>query len=344
MNAIHTVIRSAFLVAGLFGMTLGVGASSALAAPAVPAAHTSAFEINKVTLGETSIDGPGFVSDAFTFEGQTTEQAVLAWTGTDQLHSLNILTSKDGLHYGHKITLAEQSMHRPAVAQMSPAAGGAVLLAWTGTDANHSLNVLFDAYGAHKKIILRNDNSDFAPGLAIFNGNAYLAWTGTDSLHRLNIQQINLASFTLGGKTILSNLTSSSGPTLTHDDTSLILGWATSAQHVNLASSTDSVHFTNTIGSGGLAQATSSAPSFTHHEREGGPSFWIAWTGTDPAHTVSLQWTTQYPSWPDLAHTRTFTPEQAFGAPVLVFNQGVVVAWTGTDSAHHLNVARFDGQ
>ena len=158
---------------------------------------------NKTTLPETSIDGPALASIG--------NESVLAWTGTDAAHHLNVETSTDGLHYGNKLVLSQTSPFRPDVALATQ--GGAVAVAWTGTDANHSLNVLFDVYSSSpKKLTLRNETSFTAPALLIGPG-FFLAWTGTDANHSLNILQLSETSSGVvpGTKTVLSD-SSDAGP------------------------------------------------------------------------------------------------------------------------------------
>jgi hypothetical protein len=313
---------------------------------AVPPARAGARAIsvfNKVTLGETSIDGPAFVSTSQVFEGQTTSSSVIAWTGTDGSHHLNVLTSADKLHYGHKITLLETSPYRPAVTQMSPAAGGAVILAWTGSDRSHTLNVLFDVYGSRQKLTLWGETSISAPALALFNGKLLLAWTGPDPSNSLNVLPISLAPLTPGTKTILPLAGSSVGPTLSNVMSDIVLSWTMHPLHLNLATSPDGVHFTPALGPGGSPQLSTSAPDMLFVQREGGPQYYNAWTGTDPAHHLNLQWTANFPLWPDPAHTKTVLADTALGGPQIATNAGLLIAWTGTDGAHHLNVAQFDG-
>lgn len=337
MKALRMFMGGVLLLAGFIGYISG-----GLTAHAAPAAPAAASEIAKVTLPETSIAGPAFTNGIFTFEGQTTTRSVLAWTGTDTAHHLNVMTSADGLHYGHKLIVGQFSPYRPAVAQMSPAAGNAVILAWTGTNAGHSLNVLFDAYGNAKKMTYWNENSAFAPALLFFNSTLYLAWTGTDAHQSLNVAKIDVSTLAMTSKTTLWQFTAVSAPSLSATANGVVLGWATTTNHLNQATSTDGVRFTSALGSG-LVQSSGQAPSFVYHQREGGPEYWIAWAGTDTHQTISLQWTSHFPQWPDLAGTRTFTPEWAYGAPVVDFSEGVLLVWTGTDAAHHINIARFDG-
>ncbi len=307
-------------------------------------AQAAVVEISKVTLGETSIDAPAFFSTSGAFQG-TPYSTVIAWTGTDQ--RLNVMTSTDGLHYGHKITLNEFAAVSPSVVQLS---NGAVVLAWigSGTDTAHHVNVLYNVYGTQKKVTL-TQTSIGTPALAVFkgsqtlNGNLTLAWTGTDPNHSLNVMGILLTSdaFGLGPKNVLSRFSSNAGPSLQMIGNAVVLGWATKTTHLNFASSSDGATFTSALGDG-LVQLSTAAPVMYFHESEGGPSYWIAWTGTDPAHYLNLQWTSRYPQWPDPAHTKTVLGETALGGVGLAFNDGRVIAWTGTDPAHHLNVARLD--
>lgn len=341
----HRIVVTVVTLVALAAMSLGSIAAVRAAPPQTqPAtANTAAAvrEFNKMVLKETSVDGPGF------FGFVDNPGTVIAWAGTDPVHRLNVMTSNDGVHYAHKIILHEASVNRPAVVRMSQAAGGVVILAWRGTDANHSLNVLFDVYGRQKKLVLR-DNSFTTPSIVIFRGDLLLAWTGTDANHSLNVLPISLASLTPGHKTILSQFSSDAGPNLNQLRTSterVVLSWSIrGTSQLNLAESSDGVHFTSALGSSGSLQKSPSAPDFLHYTTEAGPEYWIAWTGTDTIHHLNVQWTTHYPQWPDAAHTKSVLNEAAFGGPAAEFNTGfgLFLAWTGTDTAHHLNVAQFE--
>lgn len=323
-------------------LALGSAVAPARAAPqssrAAPQPISATVrEIGKTVLPETSINAPGF----FSYVNQPYTGSVIAWAGTDSRHRINVMTSVDGLNYGNKITLGDTTLNRPAVVQMSKAAGGVVIVAWRGTDANHSLNVMFDVYGSRQKLTLA-DNSFTSPAIAIFGGGALLAWTGTDFNHSLNVRKIFLAPLSAGPKTILSQFSSDAWPNLTNRDSRIVLSWTTRATHLNFADSTNGVTFTSALGSG-LPQLSSFGPAYLQFHTEGGPEDWIAWTGTDSLHHLNVEWTTRYPQWPDPASTKTVLPELALGGPGLGFGQGLLIAWTGTDSLHHLNVARLTG-
>jgi hypothetical protein len=115
-------------------------------------------------------------------------------------------------------------------------------------------------------------------------------------------------------------------------------------QQLNLATSTDNVHFTSALG-GGLPQTSAAAPQFLQ-DISNSSSGCIAWTGTDAAHHLNVQCTTQFPQFPNPAQTKTVLLETALGAPGVspfATSSPGEIAWTGTDPAHHLNVAQLNG-
>src|SRR5262249_55738820 len=197
-----SAIAIAFLaVAGLIsGGAAPAPAAAQQSASASAQAASSARLLTKIILPDSSIDGPA-LSSVYVPNG--TSESVLAWTGTDANHRLNVETSGDGLRFSGKRILPETSSYRPDVALAAPA--GAVAVAWTGTNAGHSLNVLYDVYGHQRKLTLWNESSISAPALLIGPG-FYLAWTGTDANHSLNLMPIEVtdSGLTPGKKVILS--------------------------------------------------------------------------------------------------------------------------------------------
>jgi hypothetical protein len=326
----------ALLVAALLPIAAG-GPATAWAASQHPVApsvltrpDTQLFD--QIILPELSIDGPALASVP---TGGTNESA-LAWTGTDPLHHLNVETSSDGLHFGHKLILDEFSSFRPDVAIAS--VGGPVSVAWTGTDPNHSLNVLYDVYGSPKKLTLFSENSFTAPALLEGPGPLWLAWTGTDPNHSLNILSINVTSsgLTAGTKTILFQNHSDAGPHLRRGSATVLdLSWASRALQLEFQGATNPAGLQPGKG---LPELSASAPDtlFLGPFVGAGNKLWIGWTGTDVAHTLNLEWTTTaFPG------TKTILADTALGGPALSYNHGNQIAWTGTDPLHHLNIARF---
>jgi hypothetical protein len=310
--------------------------AAAASAPRLPAVTVN----NKVTLPETSIDGPSLAS-----AGNAT---ALAWTGRDAAHHLNVETSMDGLHYDHKLTLGETSPFRPDVAVAAVQASFVVVLAWTGADAHHSLNVLFDVYGSSpKKLTLTNESSFTAPAI-LFTPCLCLAWTGTDAHHSLNVLMLTVSTTAIvpGTKTTLTQDSSDAGPRLVQSSSSdLALLWsARGTQQLRIATATDP----SGLGAGTTVDGEISAAAPDAYAL--GPTFgqgsqqWLGWTGTDPAHHLNLQFTSAFPTFSDPDDTKTILADTALGGPALSFNTAPkenLLAWTGTDAAHHLNVEGF---
>jgi hypothetical protein len=334
----------ALITSALVGL---LGSAPARAAPGTPGTIAVVFGpptlVSKVTLGDTSIDGPSLWAAP-----SGSVRAVLAWTGIDPQHHLNVMRSaNNGLTYTNKLVVRELSATRPAVVRMSDAAGGAVTLAWTGTDPNHTLNVLFDVYGAHpQKLTLWGETSFTSPALAAFNGTLLLAWSGTDTNQTLNAMPITLGNgLQAGHKTILpANFNSLARPSLTLDATGarVILSWTyrAPANRLGFASSTNGATWIIPSASSPLVEFSGSGPSMAATAASNMPQHLMAWTGTDAAHSVNVQYTESYPSWPR-DHSKAILAEQALGGPAVGFigeSRRYLIAWTGTDPQHHLNV------
>lgn len=330
------------------GLTTTVHATSSVSVPPK--------EGPKVILGDTSIDGPAIMTT-------NRPATALAWTGTDSAHHLNVMTSSDGLQYGNKHTLAETSLWRPALGFIDSGRGapyGTIVIAWTGTDSSHTLNMAFikmPDFTVIRKITFWGETTFTAPALATINGDVnsdvYLSWAGTDAAHTVNV--LHLVSGPQSGtfdKHTLWGWNSISRPDLATDhsyggaaDTSpLILSWTGVNHHIYFAGTTDRVHWTMQPGSP-LSMQTAWAPSMIGFHAPGLPDHWLAWTGsgTTSTRTLNVQYTQHYPAWTD-ANSSAPLPESAISSPSLTYNGDsttgeVLIAWTGTDAAHHLNVA-----
>jgi hypothetical protein len=331
------VLVTVSLVVLMVVMSFAVAAPAppARAAPRSPAALAAVTETAKVTLPETSIAGPGLAG------------LEIAWTGTDAAHHLNIRFGTDGLHFPTKVTLPETSPGGPAVTDtVDHGSAPSAILAWTGTDANHSLNLQLVPDG--QKLTL-HESSLGTPAFEFISNptgspnTVILAWTGIDANHSLNVMPVGILNGNkLGTKTVLRQFSSDAGPSLSGSGTGLVLGWSVrGTQQLNLATSTDNVHFTSVLG-GGLPQTSAAAPQFLQ-DSSNSSSGCIAWTGTDAAHHLNVQCTTQFPQFPNPAQTKTVLPETALGTPGFSMFSQAEIAWTGTDAAHHLNVATLQG-
>lgn len=348
-------------------VTIGTFSLTALSAHAQASlASASVREINKQTLDETSIDAPAVSSlSDYTPNTETGTDvptypaSAIAWIGTDPNHSLNVVTSLDGFNESeNKVTLDDNSDIRPAVLLFANKTSGTlaanlVILAWTGTDQNHSLNVMFDVYGVRQKVTL-DDNSFASPALAYFNGHVWLAWTGTDPNHSLNIMDMGTNGTTPGQKTILSGAgySATDGPSLradTHDNL-LLLTWAQHAapNYIDLAQSSDGVTWKTSFTppppqTSGSTPDVLAIPGTTLATL---PTNYWAWTGTDALNSLNIAYTSTLNNWPAPIVT---LDEQAYGSPALGYSNKLaggsshtvtlLLVWTGTDPDHHLNIA-----
>lgn len=303
------------------------------------ALSASAVEITKVTLSETSLDGPALWT---TTNG--TVRGVLAWT--DPARHITMMTTAIGTKFSNKVYLADTSPKRPAVTRTS---GGKVAIAWIGTDGAHTLNVMYDVYGARTKLTLWGETSGSSPALVAANGNLYLAWTGTNGSRSLNVLTIYMTSgLAKGPKTTLWSYGSLAGPSLSYESSrsAYILSWiATSpANRIAFARATNPIGASNWSGATVLTDWSYSAPSMmgivgNYYNM---PPHYLAWTGGNTARSLNFQYTRSFPSWTDPTNTKVTLNESAYGPPALGFISGpslMLVAWSGTDSAHRLNVA-----
>lgn len=330
------------LVAILSVVTLMVAQVGLGTSPTASAAPTTVFGppaiVAKATLADTSIDGPSLWT---TDSGDV--RAILAWSGTDTAHRLNVMTSANGMTYGDKVTLNETSNYRPAVASSGGETGTRIDIAWTGMDSNHSLNIRLGVYGQSYTKLTMKDNSFTAPALTVFNGDLYLAWAGTDSNHSLNvIQIIPRGGILTQNKVTLRQDSSISRPSLSTDPNGnhLILSWTGADGRIRFSTSSDGKSWS---AARVIEEWSDVGPSMLGIPMNNMPRHWLAWRGIDPAHSLNVQYTESYPSWPSAGAKSTLN-ETALGGPALGFTgvyRQVIVAWTGTDTAHHLNVAKI---
>lgn len=342
-----------FLIAGALALALialipVIPASPAAAAPRqsrlTPLASVAPVEHSKVVLSDTSVDAPAlWTSDPRSPTLGLT--SVLAWTGTNSGHSLNIMTSADGLTYGSKMTFAESSATRPAVAAQG--APLTVVLAWTGTNSGHSLNLLCHgpacgATNGYKKITL-SASAFGSPSLSPY-GSAYLmAWAGTDTNHTLHILPIGLntsSGFSIGSTTTLSQFGAVATPSLSYNpvNNQVLLTWASNnpVNGLAFATSSDGIHFT---GAQRLSASSAASPAGYAVASSEMPAYWMAWTDASSSHALHVAFTPSFPQWP--ASDSAPLAESAFDGPALgyVGDTGeTLLAWTGP-ATHQMNIA-----
>ncbi|HEX6543990.1 MAG TPA: hypothetical protein VF040_19710 [Ktedonobacterales bacterium] len=328
-----------FALVGIFPATAPVGAAPRVVfgPPAI---------VKHVILNETSIDGPSLWQPNSRTGPQVGRGLVLAWTGTDSAHRLNTLEVSRTLTFSNKHIYNETSSLRPAVTTVPD---GGIALAWVGTNSRHSLNVLCNGCGSAggtQKLTLWDETSFTAPSLAYSGSKLWLAWTGTDANHSLNVLPINFQTFKPGTKAILRQFSSVARPALMPDPnigpSGLIMAWAATspAHRIRFATSTDGVSWTQPSSSP-LAEWTAVGPSILALNVNNFPHYFLGWTGTDPAHSINVQYTESFPAWP-VDNSKTTFDEWALGGPALadsLVERQIVLGWTGTDPLHRLNLA-----
>ncbi|HEX8033678.1 MAG TPA: glycoside hydrolase family 3 N-terminal domain-containing protein, partial [Ktedonobacterales bacterium] len=333
----------AMLLASLVSLAHLPAAGSAASAASAAAAGAPTVT-NKVVMGDTSVDGPAlWTNNPAAGAPAGSPAAVLGWTGTDGAHHLNLMTSSDGLHFGNKLTLAETSATRPAVAVT---AGGAVAVAWTGTDSGHHLNVLVNAYSASpQKLTLWTESGFMSPALAYRSGVLWLSWAGVDPGHTLNVIPITVSGgLTAGQHQVLGAFHSVTGPSLTLDPNGnrLLLAWSllSPANRLQFAVSDSGASWVAPL-SVPIAETSGATPALLGVASGGLPNDFLAWTGMDPGHSLNVQYTQQFPQW-TTANSKSILSDTAFGAPALGHvggNSTMILVWAGTDAAHHLSAA-----
>jgi hypothetical protein len=236
-----------------------------------------------------------------------------------------------------KIVLPEASIDGPALSSVYvPNGTSESVLGWTGTDANHLLNVETSGDGLHfsgKRTL--PETSAYRPDVALAApaGAVAVAWTGTDANHSLNVL------YDVYGhqrKLTLWNESSISAPALLIGPGFYLAWTGTDANHsLNLMA----IEVTDSGLVAGKKSVLSrfSSNAGPHLARVGATTFALAWTsresqlflatGTDiPTLSVS--------SLPELSAAAPQT--ESLGRAYGLGQQWV--GWTGTDAAHHLNL------
>lgn len=347
-------------VVALFVLLTAVGISLGpnLAHAAPQATFGPPKEGTKVILADTSIDGPAIMN---TYRAST----VLAWTGTDAAHHLNIMTSSDGLHYSNKHILPETSLWRPALTFLDSGRGepyGTIVVAWAGVDRAHTLNIEYikvPDFTVTKKTTFWGETSFTAPALTAFNNDTnadiYLSWAGTDTSHTLNVLHLSLNPQSQD-KHILHGWSSVSRPnlaasTIADEQPSMILSWTNANKHISFATADYDAAMANQLhwtmpSSSPLSQHSAWAPSMIATNATVLPTHWLAWTGSGTTSTKNLHvlYTQHFPAWSD-ANASVTLGETAISSPEMIYNglytqRWVLLTWAGTDSAHHINIAQ----
>jgi outer membrane protein assembly factor BamB len=167
----------------------------------------------------------------------------------------------------------------------------------------------------------RDDYGNFAKFCppTVANGKVYMATMGGLS------HKVTLGETALGGPAMINR-----------NNADLVLGWSgtDNPSHLNVIFSTDGLHWANKVTIPNETTPNALALAFDGSAPGGGRTF-IAWTGTDSAHSLNVMSSQDHAlhNWGN-KHT---LGEQSHHGPVLqMFNGRLFIAWTGTDN--RLNV------
>lgn len=324
----------------LLGLVIGLLGSATTVSAAPGTVFGPPRELSKVIMADTSIDGPALWTSS-----SGAVRAELSWTGTDATHHLNLMTSSDGVHFGGKVVLADTSILGPGVTRYGSATTDNVVVAWVGTDRQHSLNVLDGVPPrGYTKLTMWGHTSFASPAIATTGGgDLYLVWVGSDTHHTLNVSHI----IARGGMMVdwtktLWQFHSIASPSVVYDPNTsqLLMSWVTGDNHIHFATSKDGKTWTEPAGSP-IHQLSDVGPWMSAFDGSNMPRYFVSWRGTDVLHSVNVRYTESFPRWP-LEGNQATLDESALGGPVLGYvgnARQVLVAWTGMDTAHRLNVA-----
>lgn len=136
---------------------------------------------DKVTLPET---GTGIALATFRTRLQ------LAWAGTDDNSTLNLISSPDGVAFDpkDKVTLWGNSVGGgPSAVEFS----GRLILSWSTRSSirnEQTLNFISSADGrSFDQPFVIPETSSSSPAMAVFQNRLYLAWCGTDDRASINV-------------------------------------------------------------------------------------------------------------------------------------------------------------
>lgn len=247
---------------------------------------------HKITLGETSYIRPAIT----VIPTSTANVVVIGWRGTDQ--RLNVLYDVYGaLGTPRKATFNETSGYAPALTYFA----GQIWLAWTGTNAGHSLNVLaLGPQGVTRSttVTLWQDSSVAAPSFAadVRDNLLLLSWCHTTS----------------GG----------------------------TCGQLDMVQSPDGLKWTETLSTPSAQTSGMTPPVLALTSPSGGmvPYYW-AWIGTDRSHSLNLMNTSTLNTWQSPVVTFSDTSISSPALGYAGQSRQILLAWTGTDGAHHLNIA-----
>jgi hypothetical protein len=267
----------------------------------------------------------------------------LVWTGSDQ--QLNLRNTQSGLTFGPRIIIPnEKSEHAPACA--SSEQRPITIIAWTGTDSDHKINLISSSnlvswLPSTKRVL--DERSDHGPALAWSNRRVYLAWTGTHN-KQINIRWSDDGLNWPGRNKIVLADTSDLAPALAFGNGLLYLSWIGRGNgHPNVIEIKETATGIDLGNKVVIQNETSDWPSamvaydFSHAAT-------IVWRGSGNNYINEIVSeggdAVEFVASP--SYKRIHMYEEAESALALARGAGIgrlFIAWKGTDADNKLNVA-----
>ena len=208
----------------------------------------------------------------------------MAWTGTNNVLNIAAVDANPGsltaTPEAFTVGNNDASSQAPALAVAEVNGVQQLVIAWTGTDSSHHLNIAssvnVDPPSTWSSTITLGQLASGGPSLAAWNGNLYIGWAGTDSNHSLNFAMATANTLSFGGAQQVRSgstvLGSSNGPSLT-TTANLNYGWRGSGNDIFIAfyNNTTPPAVPATVGNSGIATGFSPA-LFTFNG-----ALWIGW-------------------------------------------------------------------
>lgn len=210
----------------------------------------------------------------------------MAWTGTDSNHTLNIaavnpFTGSTTLSLEAFAVNNDASSQAPALAVAEVDGVQQLVIAWTGTDSHHHLNVAssVNVTGANawSGTITLGQLATGGPSLATWNGILYIGWAGTDGNHTLNLASAAPGSLSFGAAQQVNNgggnFGSPGAPSLTNT-ANLNYGWEGGGNSINIEFYSDPAIPSAARSMGTISGITTGAPPVL---ATFGGVLWVGW-------------------------------------------------------------------
>jgi hypothetical protein len=212
-------------------------------------------------------------------------QLFVAWTGTDTRVNVALVDpANPGFLNANPVNNVVSSA-APALGTFNINGVDRLVVAWTGTDSHHHLNISTSFNGANwGTTTTLNQLATGGPSLTRFNnGNLYMGWTGTDSGHTENfaIWPVGSATPFPGTAMSVAGNTSDSDPSVA-TVVNFDYAWRGKDNRINIAFSSNGALPFGTIGIVGGGITTSTSPAIGSFQG----LLWLAWIAMDGSVNV----------------------------------------------------------